>query len=113
MSLTEDRESSTLRSLNDKFWARTLQPEASYRSLDHLGYDIDHCVVFELYPDSGSAFVLRMMNHERQLQELDIDLDDPSASIVEGIDSSHFRKRQGSIKLSVIKMLFEERQSAT
>lgn len=112
-SLTDRRCANDLRTLNRSFWSGALEPRELVDSLLRLGYDSQNCVLFQLYPDSGSTWIVRLMDQECEMYELDIDVADPASLCVERIEPDAFRKRHGRVVLHQVRKLVQERRGAT
>jgi len=106
MSLTEQATKDTLRDLNENIWSRN---QAVSRRLYNLGYDLEKCVVFEIFSDSGSTWIVRLMDEDEELIEIDLDTEDLGYVYTIGLDASRYGKRSGKILLGVVREMHKER----
>ncbi len=104
-SHTEESIFEDIQELNARFIARSFEPKALRNALELLGYNLDRCVVFEVFPDSGSTWIVRLMSQDGILQELDIDLEESGENRIERLDLSIFRKGVGRLQYEAIQRL--------
>ena len=107
MSISEDRVRKEITFLNERL------PQEIYSAVDLLGFERKRCLMFEVFPDSGNTYVVRLLKHDGIAYELDLDLDNPQLSTIEEMDKSYFAKRSGQITWKVLEVMSKEMVDAS
>ena len=113
MSLSQTKSLEQLRTLNEKFRASGCDYSKIREILVQEGCDLDLAVIFRIFPDSGSTWVVELMNQDGELMKYDLDVAANSCLEAEVIDRSSFGKRSGQIMMKSVAVLQEERANAS
>jgi len=73
-----DQWSESLRAMNRALRDGSLKPPGITAALVEMGYEIDHCVVFEVFLAEDSTWAVRLMNRTGYADEARVNLRDPS-----------------------------------
>ncbi|MFK8031982.1 MAG: hypothetical protein AB8G18_17260 [Gammaproteobacteria bacterium] len=60
---------------NERFWNGQIGPANLNRALESFGLVLEKCVLVKLLPDSGSTWIVRLLDQEGVFIEMDIDLE--------------------------------------
>ncbi len=108
MTVTFERAIRDLRHLHELVMSGDKVMESIRRSLIFNGCDLRSAVVFELFPDSGSTWIVRLVDKENSLMEFDIDISDGSSEM-RNLHKENYRNRQSQIMFQAIELLRVER----
>jgi len=112
MSLSKDKVTNELRSLNQRFHSESLEPKELFHALRQLGIEPIQSILVSLYPDSGNTWCGELVDDSMGAIEFDIDLADPSNSTVQKLGDDRFKSRRGQILRSAVSELRAEQDKA-
>ncbi len=88
-----------------------IEPQRLLQVLRQLGYELKRCAIFEMYPDSGQTWIVRLMKHDGSIDEIDVDLIDSNECKIESVNPAKYRKRSNLKTLNAAKVALKRHET--
>ncbi len=107
MTFSDESYLAELATRNERFWEGSIGPNKMNEALVELELQIEKCVLVSLVPDSGSTWLVRVLDQNGEYLEIDLDMEDNSETRITKlgvpVKARELREYLAATKLSQLK----------